>query len=306
MNLTPTETERFYRIWWPLLHYTNWQRHLVPDLPVQGPITSPEALKIRQALWADDALRESFIADNPVQLSSADLAVVASWRYRRAGRFFVLRYLKKYTIFLDDGSPPHAYGVLGLTDPFQVLIGPYLPVLVQAVLLPFEDKIIYDGLLSYYNITFGRGIRENLNTTFRDAQEREGIITSLLPVVGPPTGDEMRQTYQARNDKILSAFRKELYKSGLSPKMVEQHTCNVETFSNVYLMEQDPPRLLLDIEAKDLENYFTSGIVRTEEEKSIVTSFKRFLRFLWESGRLNPTTFWSLQDVLKRYRQRAR
>lgn len=68
----------------------------------------------------------------------------------------------------------------------------------------------------------------------------------------------------------------------------------------------DPPRLLLDIEAKDLENYFTSGIVRTEEEKSIVTSFKRFLRFLWESGRLNPTTFWSLQDVLKRYRQRAR
>jgi hypothetical protein len=34
MRLAPQETERFYRIWFALLHYVNEQLHLVPDLTV--------------------------------------------------------------------------------------------------------------------------------------------------------------------------------------------------------------------------------------------------------------------------------
>jgi len=49
---------------------------------------------LRDALWADDALRDRFIADNPAGLPPADLALVASWRHRLAGSFFIERYLK--------------------------------------------------------------------------------------------------------------------------------------------------------------------------------------------------------------------
>ena len=75
------------------------------------------------------------------------------------GKFYVFRELKKYTVFLSTTSPAIAYGVLALSQPFEELIGPYLPVLTQTVLLPFKGMIVYDGLMSSYNISFGPGIR---------------------------------------------------------------------------------------------------------------------------------------------------
>ena len=86
------------------------------------------------------------------------------------GRFYVFRELKKYTVFLSTTSPAIAYGVLALSQPFEELIGPYLPVLTQTVLLPFKGMIVYDGLMSSYNISFGPGIRRNLNERFQGGQ----------------------------------------------------------------------------------------------------------------------------------------
>jgi hypothetical protein len=91
-----------------------------------------------------------------------------------------LRYLKKYTIFLSATDKPYkAYGVLGLADPIKEVVGPYLPVLANVVLLPFKGQIIYDGLIAPYSVTFGGGIRRNLNEDYNRAKETFGIITSL-------------------------------------------------------------------------------------------------------------------------------
>ncbi|MHB0960757.1 MAG: hypothetical protein ACYC0X_32730 [Pirellulaceae bacterium] len=68
---------------------------------------------------------------------------------------------------------------LGLADPLKEVIGPYLSRLVTAVLLPFKGKIIYDGLVSGYNITFGGGIKRSLHDDYKEAKEAFGIITSL-------------------------------------------------------------------------------------------------------------------------------
>jgi len=87
MLLPPQETERFYRIWFPLLHYVNTQLQLVPAFtaaPGKEEVSTEVTLKLRDALWANDALREQFIADNPAQISASDLALVASWQYRLA------------------------------------------------------------------------------------------------------------------------------------------------------------------------------------------------------------------------------
>jgi len=47
------------------------------------------------------------------------------------------------------------------------------------VLLPFNDKIIYDSIFSSYFITFGGSIRRSLNDAYQEAKSRFGIITSL-------------------------------------------------------------------------------------------------------------------------------
>jgi len=119
-------------------------------------------------------------------LSSDELEIVGTWKHAVVGKFYVFRYLKKYTVFLTSGgSPNKAYGVLGLADPMKEVIGPYLPRLITTVLLPFQGKIICDGLVSGYNITFGGGIKRRLNEEYKQAKETFGIITSLGDQAAP-------------------------------------------------------------------------------------------------------------------------
>jgi hypothetical protein len=294
MHLTSHEVERFYTIWFPLLHYVNQERKLVSSFPKvwRDAHVQPEvAVLLRDALWEDDDLRKAFIAENPAHLPHGDLALVESWQHHVSGNFFILRHLKKYSIFLSSGSPSCAYGVLGLTGPIEEIIGPELPVYVKTVLLPFEDRIIYDSLLSAYPIYFGAGYRSSFNDTYRDIQEREGVITRLPP----HNGDRDPKRIKSSNKKVLAAFQKALGKSGLSPKMVHEHTNHLTEFANSFLLKKTSPRLLLDITPQDLEAY------RVIRKGSVnLVSFKRFIWFLRDTGRMDWDEAEDWLEFLKR------
>ncbi len=302
MNLPNEDVVRFYKIWLALLRYTNAQRNICPGLhhkPQDEPIPSEDAMKIREVLWKDTSARDEFISKTPSQLPTEDLAIVNSWQHRIAGDFYIFRYLKKYTIFLQDNNPPRAYGVLGLVTPLEELFGPYLPIMVNTVLIPYKDNLIYDGLFSYYNITFGGGIRRRLNETYRDIQEREGIITSLIPK--KQQGLQNIDEIESRNKKMLKLFLQDLYASGLSEKKVEEHISNIEGFANSYLMLQKPASLLVEIGSNDVKGYLTSENLDAKKRKAIVTSLKRFTRFLYQSGRMHSDTAFAIQELLKSY-----
>jgi hypothetical protein len=293
MHLNESEVARFYSIWFPLLHFVNQHRNVVPAFPKEwrNAGISPEvAVPVRDALWEDDALREAFIAENPARLSQDDLALVESWKYRIEDNFFIFRHLKKYTVFIDGSSPANAYGVQGITGPLEEIIGPYLPIYVKAVLIPFEDRIIYDSLLSSYPIHFGGGYRRSLKETYRDIQERGGITTRL-----PPNEDNAQEKAQASNKKVLTAFQKALGASGLSAKMIQEHSGNLADFSSEYLQKKTPPGILLDLTKADVEAYrkLRNGDIN-------FVSFKRFIWFLRDTGRVDWDDAEWLLDFLKR------
>ncbi len=96
-----------------------------------------------------------------------------------AGEFYVLRFLKKYTVFLTAKEPTVAYGVVALSEPFEEVIEQPLPFFCKTVLLPFQGRIVYDGLLSGYNLIIGSNIRRELNDAYNAAKKRHGIVTSL-------------------------------------------------------------------------------------------------------------------------------
>jgi hypothetical protein len=183
MLLEPHDLEQFLKLHKSLMFFVNQQLKVIPDKigsPEDFAALPPELrVKVREALNADLDLIELFAAENPDHLAEDELDIVRSWRHLVAGKFYVFRELKKYTVFLSTTSPTIAYGVLALSQPFEESIGPYLPVLTQTVLLPFKGLIIYDGLLSSYNISLGPGFCRNLNGDFKEAKARNGIVTSL-------------------------------------------------------------------------------------------------------------------------------
>jgi len=78
---------------------------------------------------------------------------------------------------MDEGHRGKAYGVKGLVMQWE-MIG-ILPRIVQATLLPFKGKIIFDGSFSCYNLFLGSGMKRSINDSFRRAKASYGIITSL-------------------------------------------------------------------------------------------------------------------------------
>jgi Domain of unknown function (DUF6398) len=190
MLLERQDVALFFRLQRTLMFYVNERLKIIPN-ELAAPddfagVAPQDRMKVRDALNARLDLLESFVDENPAHLPADELDIVRSWRHLVVGKFYVFRELKKYTVFLSTSDPTIAYGVLALSQPFEELVGPFLPVLTATVLLPFKGKIVYDGLMTGYRISFGAGIRRSLKESFTEAKMLYGIVTSL-PIPDEPT-----------------------------------------------------------------------------------------------------------------------
>ena len=171
MQLSLEDVEQFFRLHRGLMFFVNQRLKVIPKkvaTPEKYSGLPPETrIEVHKALLGHMDLIDAFAAENPFKFSEEDLEVVRSWKCLVSGTFFVFRYLKTHAVFLTDQEPVVAYGVLSLFDPFEALIGPHLPRMVKTTLLPFKGRIVYDGLFTGYNITFGGGIKRSLDDSYK-------------------------------------------------------------------------------------------------------------------------------------------
>lgn len=173
MQLTEPEIKLFSKLYHALLLYVAQQTHQVKNVSLRGEIGQipyEKLSEVREALYERISLIDSFVAENPLGLSDDELNIVSGWKTYVKGTFYVVRYLKAHAIFLSGDTVAKAYGVRGLYSSFEEVIGPHLPVMVDAILLPFQSKIVYDGLVAPHSITFGSGIRRSLNRAYQKAK----------------------------------------------------------------------------------------------------------------------------------------
>jgi hypothetical protein len=215
VKLAQRDLKLFFKLHSALLAYANRRLKVVDgvDTPERFMNAGLEKqVKIRDALQDNLALIDSFVRDNPFGFSGDELDVVAGWRYLVKGTFYLLRYLKKYAIFLDDMEPSRAYGVLALTNAFEEILGQEPPIRLEAVLLPFKGQIVYDGFLAPYRIYFGRGFREDLNEECREAKDRFGIIMSLPHAAEKERTDAERLRFYLRSEGSRLMYEEEIEK----------------------------------------------------------------------------------------------
>jgi hypothetical protein len=183
MRLDPDDCRLFYRLHKALMLFVNRRLQLVqpPAAPAGEIIAFPpeDRLKLRDALLKHMDLIDAFADENPFQHSEEELRIVRSWKDLVAGDFYVLRFLKKYTVFLTAKEPTAAYGVVALSEPFEEVIDQPLPFFCKTVLLPFQGRIVYDGLLWGYHLIIGSNMTRELNDAYNGAKKRYGVVTSL-------------------------------------------------------------------------------------------------------------------------------
>jgi hypothetical protein len=182
MKLSDEDVELFYKLYHSLWFYVNKKLNLIDDIDSPNEFfkcSIEELMELRDKLFKTPQLIDSFIEVNPMNFSPDELEIIKSWKNFIKEKLLIFRYLKNYTIFLDINDPPKAYGVLALNSYFEEMLGSNLPIMVEAVLLPFKNRIIYDSILPSYPISFGGDMRSDFNGTYQEAKFRYGIIRSL-------------------------------------------------------------------------------------------------------------------------------
>ncbi len=181
-----------------------------------------ETAPLRKKVFSDKYnFIETYLQENPDSLNKEELAIIASWKKYKSGKFFVTKHAKEYSLFFSSESQK-VYGVTGITDSFEEKFDGYAPILLEIILIPFRETIIYDGLFNSYNIHFGGGIRKSLKQESEEAIQTFGIITSLdQPTIKKEQNGEETLRFYMKSLENKMRYEKEIKKLKNKSKELE-------------------------------------------------------------------------------------
>jgi hypothetical protein len=183
-QLSPDERKLFYETWYKLLTFIN-EKYNITHTEINPEYLSfhdeTELYKIREKIWGKPELINEFI-ENGNNLSEEEIGLLKSWKKKYIkGRFVLIKYNPNYAIFMrmDKRKKPKLYAVKGMTLSISGAIHRRLPIILETVILPFKDKIIYDSFITSQSIEFSDEIRNMFNEEYNKSEKKYGIITTL-------------------------------------------------------------------------------------------------------------------------------
>jgi hypothetical protein len=178
MLLSPKDAKRFIRLHQGLMWYVNQVLDVVPQ---EGtfPVALEDRPALREAFVENADLLFDFIDENPFDLPANDLKTLQSWKHFQFGDFLVMECLEQHNVLLSFDEVGLAYGALSLTEPLSDLIPGSLPILVETMLLPFNGKIVFDGLLVAFDLDLDDNYFRSFEQVYSMSKEIFGIVTTL-------------------------------------------------------------------------------------------------------------------------------
>ncbi|MDR2651129.1 MAG: hypothetical protein LBC68_02270 [Prevotellaceae bacterium] len=182
MPLLPSERKLFFSTFLGILSYVNDKYRLIPTF---GHPKNPEGLPlenvvtIKKKLWDNVKIIDEYLDSIKNTASEEQKQILKEWKKKISGRFIIIKHTKQNSIFLDDTNDL-LYGVVGITDSISYMIPDVmLPIMTNAVLLPFKKIIIYDGLLNPLNVQLDSNIRKSIKEKYMEIRKEKGIVTTI-------------------------------------------------------------------------------------------------------------------------------
>ncbi|MDR1677755.1 MAG: SEC-C domain-containing protein [Deltaproteobacteria bacterium] len=159
-QLSPSDCKLFYETWYGLLSFINDKMKIIrkkiyPVYPNQ--VTDEEMIPIRFQLWDRPRLMDEYLA--VAKIPPEKIKLIKSWRsHFKHEQYILLEYLPDCAVMVyGQKGQLTKYAVKGLSRPISDTIQQELPLLVDAVLLPFKNTIIYDGFFAILPVSYDDG-----------------------------------------------------------------------------------------------------------------------------------------------------
>jgi hypothetical protein len=183
-QLSFDERKFFYETWYKLLDFVN-RKYGILNIKIDPVYSShhdeTQLHKIRERLWLNPEVITEFTG-NCGTLSNEEISLLQSWEKRHIkSLFMIIRYEPDGAVLMQAGADGEnrLYAVKGMTTSIAEAMGRRLPIMLETVLLPFNDKIIYDSFISTYDVGFGENIKSSLDAEYNAAKEKYGHISTL-------------------------------------------------------------------------------------------------------------------------------
>ena len=167
MTLTDKEYKEFLRTHLDLLFYVGHKKNVLAKSITLTKFLNLDfqiKFKCRQTLFEDENLIDEYIDSNFDHLTTDQIKILVG--------------LTNYAIFIDT-KDNRFYAVKALGDSFDKFFENF-PVQITTTLIPYKDKIIYDGFIQSSGVYYGRNMTETMNEDYKNAKHNKEIQTSLV------------------------------------------------------------------------------------------------------------------------------
>ena len=178
----------FFSMWYALLEYVNRKLHLGLEIDLGGELPKIEVImQLRERLWEEPSLISRFIneTDDLYEITPEGVQMLISWQTQHLKKtFLVVKYTSEHAIFMpiESEKNPVFYEVKGLESSLAEVLDYKINIMIEAVLLPFGDKTIYDGLVAPYPLVFDKGITDRISMLYEEAEIERRIIKQIQQI----------------------------------------------------------------------------------------------------------------------------
>jgi hypothetical protein len=134
-------------------------------------------LKCRDILNANTELLDEYIKSNTNSITINQIKIIEGIKKKIESDFIIFKCFAKHAILINI-KDDKIYAVKALADRFDSFFKEF-PVLCNMTILPFKDKIIYDGFIKSNNMYFGKNMRMEMNLKYKQAKFDKTIITMI-------------------------------------------------------------------------------------------------------------------------------
>lgn len=180
MNLTLEEYREYLSAHLRFLYFVGKQEKIISnevDFMEFVEMDYKVKFKCRQLSYKHKSLFDNYLKNEQNNLSSNEIEILSGFKKSISGDFVIYKCLTNNAIFINTKDNSF-YAVKSLSDPFTHFFE-YFPVLVKATIVPFKEKIIYDGFFEIYNMSFGSGWKETLKNEYNKAKQLNRIIKTI-------------------------------------------------------------------------------------------------------------------------------
>jgi len=180
MTLTEIEYRTFLKTHLDLLFFVGQQSNILADhLTFEQFIDLDFSIKLkcRDFLLDNQKLLDDYITAYFDHLTNEQISTLTGFKKSVTSDFVIFKCLTNNAIFID-AKDNKFYAVKALGDCFDDFFDRF-PVLVNTTLLPFNDKIVYDGFIKSAGVYFGSGLISTMKEDYKIAKKNKQILTTI-------------------------------------------------------------------------------------------------------------------------------